>query len=290
MKHNFTAWRYLDPAPAEVKGGAILEAIKENQLLTTTQIESVKTAHQKALDDTKGEIKKDIADLDTRVGEAKSAGQKALEKAEDIEKKMATSGMNGTPGATQSIFGIVEESLTKNKEKLPLSVKGKFGFELNVKAVGNMGSSANLTGSYFVAPTVVPGVITSPYNEVHLRNLLPTGTTDSNVVRHIRDLGGEGGPAMVAEAGSKPQMDRDFSIIDANVRKLATHLRVPEEMIEDIPWLTSFITEIGVQEVLAVEDTQILYGDGTGQNLFRDRKFWKLHSICSRFFNHRCIC
>jgi HK97 family phage major capsid protein len=51
------------------------------------------------------------------------------------------------------------------------------------------------------------------------------------------------------------------------VRKIATYLRVPEEMIEDIPFLTSFITNIGTEEVLAVEDTQILYGDGTGQNL-----------------------
>jgi HK97 family phage major capsid protein len=38
-------------------------------------------------------------------------------------------------------------------------------------------------------------------------------------------------------------------------------------MIEDIPFLTSFLTNIGTEEVLAVEDTQLLYGDGTGQNI-----------------------
>jgi HK97 family phage major capsid protein len=114
---------------------------------------------------------------------------------------------------------------------------------------------------------VVPGIVMSPFNEIHMRNILSTGSTNSNVIRHMRDNGGEGGPTTVAEGAAKPQMDRDLSIVDAPVRKIATHLRVPEEMIEDIPFLTSFLTEVGTEEVLAVEDAQILYGDGTGQNL-----------------------
>lgn len=260
MKHNYLAWRYLDVALTDTKGGgAILEAIEKNHKSTTEQIQAVKTAHEKALGDVKTELQEEVS-------ATKALAQKAIDASERVEKLATTKGVGGN-GQMKSVFDTVQENLDANKDKLPLNVKGKFNFEIDRKAVGNMGSSANLTGSYFVAPTVVPGVIGAPFNDVHMRNLLPTGTTDSNVVRHIRDLGGEGGPAMVAEAGSKPQMDRDFSIIDANVRKLATHLRVPEEMIEDIPWLTSFITEIGIQEVIAVEDTQILYGDGTGQNL-----------------------
>lgn len=140
-------------------------------------------------------------------------------------------------------------------------------FILDRKAVGDMSSSGNITGSYFVAPDVRPGVVLKPYNSVHMRDIMVQGRTSSNVIRHVRDLGGEGGPAMVAEGGTKPQLDRDLSIVDAPVRKLATHLRVPEEMVEDIPYLTSFLTNMGTEEVMAVEDTQILYGDGTGQNL-----------------------
>jgi HK97 family phage major capsid protein len=139
--------------------------------------------------------------------------------------------------------------------------------ELQRKAVGNMGTSANLTGSYFVPPDVRPGIVLRPYEEVHMRNLIPTGTTNSNVIRHVRDNGGEGGPAMVAEAGTKPQLDRDLSVEDANVRKVATYLRIPEEMMDDIPYIVSFLTNMGTEEVMKVEDFQILYGDGTGQNL-----------------------
>jgi HK97 family phage major capsid protein len=44
-------------------------------------------------------------------------------------------------------------------------------------------------------------------------------------------------------------------------------MRVPEEMIEDIPYLQSFLTQIGIEEVMLVEDEQILYGNNAGQNL-----------------------
>lgn len=142
-----------------------------------------------------------------------------------------------------------------------------FSISLDRKVVGNMGSSANLTGSYFVPPQVVPGVVLQPYEEVHMRNILPVGQTNSNVIRYVRDMGGEGGPGMVAEAGTKPQMDRDLQIFDANVRKIATYMRVPEEMMDDIPYLQSFLSQVGVEEVMLLEDEQILYGDGTGQNL-----------------------
>jgi HK97 family phage major capsid protein len=261
MKQNFNAWRYLDPAPAEVKGGAILESIQKNHKETLEQIEAVKTAHQKALDDKIKEVKDDF---ETRATEAKSLAQKTADKLEEIEKKGITAGIGGAP-SMKSYTQEVEEKLVQHKDRLKAGAR--FGFELGTKAVGNMGSATNLTGSYFVAPQNVPGVVMQPYNQVHMRNLLTTGTTTSNVVRYVRDLGGEGGPTTVAEAATKPQMDRDLQVFDANVRKIATYLRVPEEMIEDIEYLTSFLTNIGTEETLAVEDTQILYGDGTGQNL-----------------------
>lgn len=140
------------------------------------------------------------------------------------------------------------------------------GFEVNIKAVGDI-SATNTVGDYFIQPDVVPGVTALPYEEVHMRNLLPVGTTNSNLIRYIRDLGGEGGPTTVAAGAEKPQIDRDLEIFDAPVRKIAVWFRVPEEMIDDIPYLQSFLTNIGLEEVMAYEDQQILYGNGVGQNL-----------------------
>jgi HK97 family phage major capsid protein len=261
MKHNFSAWRYLDASPESKGGGseAIVKSIEDLGKKHLEQVKALETSQKQALEETKKQLEEDVQ-------KAKAEAQKALAEVEELKKKSTTPGFGGGQ-QYKSFEQIVEENITANKDKLPLSVKGKFAFEMNFKTVGNLGSAANLTGSYFVPPTTVPGVILQPYNDVHMRNLLPTGSTNSNVIRHIRDNGGEGGPAMVAEGGTKPQMDRDLAVVDANVRKVATYLRVPEEMIEDIPFLTSFLTNVGTEEVLAIEDTQILYGDGTGQNL-----------------------
>jgi HK97 family phage major capsid protein len=100
-----------------------------------------------------------------------------------------------------------------------------------------------------------------------MRNILPVGQTNSNVIRYVRDNGGEGVPTTVAEGATKPLIDRDLEIKDAPVRKIACYMRVPEEMIEDIPYLQSFLTQIGIEEVMLVEDDQILYGNNVGQNL-----------------------
>jgi HK97 family phage major capsid protein len=164
----------------------------------------------------------------------------------------------------------LEAKLTEKADNLKgyRSGEGKgFSITMSRKVVGNMSSSGSLTGNYFVAPQTVPGVFLQPYEEVHLRNILPVGQTNSNVIRYVRDNGGEGGPGMVAEGGTKPQLDRDLQILDANVRKIATYMRIPEEMMDDIPYLSSFLTQIATEEVMLLEDEQILYGDGTGQNL-----------------------
>jgi HK97 family phage major capsid protein len=220
----------------------------------------------KALKDAQDEIKK-LKEQAEQEAKDKKANQDALDKLIAKSKEIPFG-----PGQVKSFEDHLEDGLTKNAEKLKgyrekQGHRSGFAVDIDKKAVGNMGSSANLTGSYFVPPTVVPGITQRLFEEVHMRNLLPVGNTNSNVVRFIRDNGGEGGPAMVAEAGTKPQIDRDLQIYDANVRKIACYFRVPEEMIEDIPYLSSFLTQIGLEEVMVVEDNQILYGDGTGQNL-----------------------
>lgn len=211
------------------------------------------------------------ADLKTKL-------QTTIEAFDKLQEKFAGLPGGGAP-RQKSYVQEMEDLLTEAKKLGKLTGKSPFAIDedwnngtkekpggFQRKAVGDM-TMSNTTGSYFIPPDVKPGIVMRPFNQIHMRDLHPLGRTDSNVIRHIRDNGGEGGPTVVAAGATKPQMDRDLSIEDANVRKIATYLRINEEMIEDIPYITSFLTNIGTEEVLAVEDTQILYGDGTGENL-----------------------
>lgn len=216
----------------------------------------------KALD----EKSKEVADLKAKMEKMESDGAKNQKALDDL---IAKGKEPQTPSPIfKSFKTLLGEKLAEKKEALAKYKSGDAkGFAIEMKDVGIFGSSTHLTGDYFVSPTIVPGVTQQPYEEVHMRDMLPVGQTNSNVVRFVRDNGGEGGPTTVAEGASKPQMDRDLEILDAPVRKIATHMRVPEEMIDDIPYLQSFLSQIGIEEVMSVEDDQILYGDGSGQNL-----------------------
>jgi HK97 family phage major capsid protein len=240
---------------AKAKDEAV-KAVDEKLKAVTDAIDALKAA--KAEDTTSDQLKAMKVDLETTI------------KAFDILQTRVKSAPIQAPGQTKSFTQELGEKLTAREydlKKFRVEKKGFGSIEMETKAVGNMASATSLTGSYFVTPQVLPGVITKLYESVHMRNLLPVGSTNSNVIRYVRDNGGEGGPAMVAEGAVKPQIDRDLEILDANVRKMATYFRVPEEMIDDIPYLQSFLVEVGLEEVMKVEDAQILYGDGTGQNL-----------------------
>jgi HK97 family phage major capsid protein len=246
-------------------------------LTITKSIKELGTKNQKAneklqqsIDSITESVKAQKEEMQKEVKGAKEIAEKATEAIEKLEAKMATTLKVSVEGK-KSFFEEFGEKLAAKADALKTFRQEKKGFgaiDLEAKAVGNMGSSTNLTGSYFVTPTVVPGVVTKLYEDVHMRDLIPVGQTgQTNTVRYVQDNGGEGGPTTVAEGATKPQIDRDLQIVDSPVRKIATYFRVPEEMIDDIPYLQSFLGQIGLEEVMVVEDNQILYGDGTGTNL-----------------------
>lgn len=255
---------------------------EEQKQQLTTQLETLKAELTKAAkDEAKAEIKEQIRLLEEKMETAKKLGEleaevKTLKENAEANQSIIDNFQTRQkdiplgPAQVKTFETLLEENLTAKAANLKKYRDGDgkgFHIEIDKKAVGNMASATSLTGSYFVAPQVVPGVVLQPFEELHMRNILPVGTTNSNIIRYVRDNGGEGGPGMVAEGGTKPQIDRDLQIYDAPVRKIAVHFRVPEEMIEDIAYLSSLLTNIGMEEVNKYEDTQILYGDGTGQNL-----------------------
>lgn len=263
MKLIFTAMLMLDAAINEQGGtAAILKAIDSVG-------ERAEKSNQKLAEEVEQKMAK-IGELETGINEAKSAAQKAQDAIELFEQKQATAGMGASAQQHKSFHQELGEVLGQRWKSdisryMDNNKQKGFHFDLQAKAVGDM-AAGNLTGSYYSAQQQ-PGIVTRPYETTHMRDILPVGQTDKDTIRYVVDNGGEGGPGMVAPGGLKPQMDRDLEIKDANVRKIAVYFRIPEEMVNDIPYIQSFLSQIGVEEVMAEEDEQILLGDGTGQNL-----------------------
>lgn len=156
----------------------------------------------------------------------------------------------------------------KTKAAIASYKENRESVAMQLKAVGDIGSG-NFTVSgtqTFVGNQVVPGVGRKPYEEQHVRNILtviPTERTDSISV--LRDAGGEGAPTSVAAGASKPQSDRDYVKLIVPITKIGHHYRIPEEWLEDLEWLAGEISQMGIEELLVVEDAKILNNATSGE-------------------------
>jgi HK97 family phage major capsid protein len=130
----------------------------------------------------------------------------------------------------------------------------------------DMTTGADFTGEVIPAQRVA-GYKFDPTRPVHARQLIPQGSTTSDVVRFVKESGYNNAAAPVAEGATMAQSDFDMTAADANVRKIGTYFKISEEMLLDTPQLTSYLSARAPEKLLEVEDTQILSGSGSGVNL-----------------------
>ena len=130
----------------------------------------------------------------------------------------------------------------------------------------DMTTGADFTGEVIPADRV-PGYKFDPTRSVHVRQLIPQGSTSSDVVRFVKESGYTNASAATAEGATLAQSDFDFTASDANVQKIGTYFRISEEMLNDTPQLTSYLAARAPEKLLQVEDSQILNGNGVAPQL-----------------------
>ena len=118
-----------------------------------------------------------------------------------------------------------------------------------------------------VAADRVPGFKFDPNRPQNMRQIIPNGSTGSDVVRFVKESGYSNGAAAKAEGATLGQTDFDMTATSVNVEKIGTYLRISEEMLADTAQLTSYISNRVPAKLLEVEDDQILGGNGTSPNL-----------------------
>jgi len=199
-------------------------------------------------------LKSEIKNLEAKFTEIHSR----IDAAEVAAKKTA-SGANAQSFKQSLIDGITKGGLDALVNGSSRSAK----FEIKA---GDMTVAANFTGEVIPAQ-YVPGIKYDPTRPIHVRQLLAQGSTQSDVVRFVKESGYSNGAAATAEGTTLTQSDFDMTAADANVRKIGTYFRISEEMLADTPQLTSYLSARAPEKLLEVEDTQILSGNGSAPNL-----------------------
>lgn len=127
------------------------------------------------------------------------------------------------------------------------------GNAVQVKAVGNMTLSANLTGdaprSYNLNTVMVPGQL------VNVSDLVGSVTIDGGTYTYPRETGGEGSISAQTEGSSKSQKDYDITMVDLATNFIAGFTRYSKKMANNLPFLTSFIPNALRRDYAIAENT-----------------------------------
>lgn len=183
-----------------------------------------------------------------------------------LEQKMSRRITIGDTAAVKSIGDQVIESegfqafAAKSAEKAKINIKATIT-SATTDAAGSVGAA--------IQPHRLPGIVTPPDRTLTVRDIISTGTTTSNMVEYVKEKSFNNAAAPVAEnpGTSKPVSDIQFELKDAPVRTIAHVFHVSRQAINDVPQLAAYINARGVYGLKYVEENQLLYGPGTGQNL-----------------------
>ena len=228
----------------------------EEQLKKEAMDNIIDVAQKSAIDEVakhKAEFAKTFETL-AKAEELKNLNEKVanlgaeLKKQSQIEKKNENSTFNQN----------IAEAIEKNIEAIKNHKSGELSIAM--KVVGDMSIAGNFTGATPFIQDVRSELISKPFNRVWLADLLPQGTSAGNSVLYPREAGSEGGVGVWDGTGTKPQVDYDLDSKSAFFKWVAGWAIVDREMLDDIPFLTSYLQNKLLIDLKRAENDFVLNG------------------------------
>ncbi len=113
----------------------------------------------------------------------------------------------------------------------------------------------------------IPGITPEARQQLKIRDLLSASPTTMQVVDFVKVSTPMTIASPVPEASTKPENQLNFQSVSEKVRLLATWIPATRQIIDDFTELMSFINLTMPYYVDLAEELQLLFGDGTGENL-----------------------
>lgn len=134
-----------------------------------------------------------------------------------------------------------------------------------VETKGTLLEGAGGGGGALAAPVpqVIPGVVDKQFQPLRVADLLLSGQASTNSLRYVVEGTATSGAAGVAEGSSKPQSTLGLTTTDEPIKKIATTLKISDEMLEDAAQVRSYIDGRLSLFVKIEEERQLVVGAGT---------------------------
>jgi len=169
--------------------------------------------------------------------------------------------------------GRFESSLHRNEFAVMLSQGTSlisWQRALEQKTIINSGSGS---AGAMVFPDIQPGVVSILQREINVLDLIPRLATDSNVVEWVRETAFTNAAAPTPEStattgttGTKPESTLTYQAQTTNVHTMAHWVPVTNNALNDAPQIRGIINSRLLLGLTLTLETQIVSGDGTGEN------------------------
>lgn len=221
--------------------------------------------------------KEEVTGLKSDIESLKESIEKNASQEENTELKTAITDLEA------KVSGITEK-VTENAPRLSMrdaitkayadnidaikSIRTKGGvINLDVKAVGDMTITGNYSGGTVGLSELESGIANIVRRRPFMREIVNSAGISSKFAVWIEQANPEGGADTVGEGGEKPQADFDLVEASAEVKKIAAWIKVSKEMVDDLSFMRGEINNELITIVELELDSQILSGNGVGNNL-----------------------
>lgn len=164
----------------------------------------------------------------------------------------------------KSVGEIIANSFEYKNRKS--SARGKFSVYVDGIDVKTLLTTVGTPGFVPSSPRtdlVVPYANRRPM----VADLVPETNTELQIVKWMEQVTFTNNVSQIAEGGQKPESALDWDEKTVQLRKLAHWIPVTEEQIDDVPTLMTLIEQDMALMIRLQEENQLLYGNGTGENL-----------------------
>jgi len=242
-----------------------MSEVKELKDSLELQLKSGFEGLQKKYDAAMDEVQKGnkvAGDLKKQIEDQKGELQKVIDQVVDLEQKGVK--LRGLPSEGKSFIDMIKGD--DSYKALSSNSSSRAEIEVTKSDLAAM-KEVKVTSAGVVAPvydtTIQPGI----RQELRIRDLLTAIPVTGQNYTYFREKLHTRGAGMVAEGGSKPTSDVTFEAATDRVKKIAVWMPVTEEALADVPQMQGYIQELLRYDLKLEEETQILKGDGTGENL-----------------------
>lgn len=209
----------------------------------------------------------EIRNVGTAHEETVSQMKSLVERADALKERMDSLEKAGNRKESGSFKNELSAELESHTAQLQELKNNGRGFRMDLKTANDPMTTGNTYTGEVIESDRLPGVYFDPDRATHVRQFLTQTSTNSDNVRYVQETGYTDGTAPQTEGSDKGVSDFSLEAKDAPVRTLASYIRVSRQMLDDTAFLTSYINQRLPKKLFLEEDDQILYGNGSGDNL-----------------------